>query len=344
MFKRLGEAVEKHPFLIIGASLIVLLLILGGLILALMSSVNSGTVAGEVEENNSGEIIEINDEPKNLTLYFYDFETGCALDGDVYFSDYLAGKSVEGITIINGRDYYSKVFDGVTVSLQGQTGSCFGENSNLPFQANWQINSNSYYINSEKILDFEAKINPRKPIYPATRKGFIRSEEIQDTYANINFNVDDSVRQDVDRIYSASKIDWISDSRQFSDEDYWQTPLELIENDAGDCEDWTVYFMSLLQEYDEDLNCNAMVWPTHMNVLCHIEEAFIMYDQEKRISRLTLSGDDGEGEILDFKQDLIDFYGFSEEEQKLISIFNWQGGRDFGEGEGFVSWILEQSN
>ena len=283
---------------------------------------------------------------KNVELYFYDLEENCTLDGEVFIEHYSLGNTKNGILLLNESLYEDKFFENARVSIIGTTDYCFGKDSDLPFKEVWEVPNLEYYFEYKKPLLFEAEVSPRRPYYPEEMQGFVRPEEVAESLSKININENDSQSENIEKILRRTYLNWVSDSLRFGKAEYWQTPLEFIHNKGGDCEDWAVYFLSLLRKYDSNLNCYAAVWHTHVNVLCQINQTFIILDQDKIRTDLVLHGEwsiqDNQIAARSWRNNYFRGYGIDPDERILYYLFNEEEYIEFENGqEDLIDWILK---
>jgi len=273
-------------------------------------------------------------------LIFYDSDTNCNLSGILVWGNFTA-TVVEGKYRLYKKDYRS--VDTMDVILYGDTDVCFGKNSNLPFYLEWE----SDYILEYSEYTFEAIFNPRSPEHPQAMQGFIRPYEVQERLNEVNFNEDNSQLENISQIFGRTYMNYISDSARFGKADYWQTPSDFIKSKGGDCEDWAIYTVSLLRAYDPNLNCYAALWYSHMNVLCQIDNKFIILDQDKVRKNLVLDEDlilqDNQIKARSWRNDYFKEYGIEPDERILYYLFNEKEFIEFENGqEDFIEWVLER--
>lgn len=245
----------------------------------------------------STEKIEVNEysifnnseiEVKSINLIFYDKNTNCSLNGNIFVDNTLLGQSNYGIFRLN-RTEYDQIFKfNSTISISGITDYCFLKNYNLPFAEYWYAGDlEDYFINNED-LHLEATLTPRQPRYYLEMQGFVRPEEAKVRLENIELDLRDSLERNTHEIFTHFIFSYVSDEAKFGQEEYWQTPGERILSGGGDCEDWAVYFVSLVRAYNSSIACYVSVWDTHANAICRFKERFIIYDQGQIFKTLNL--------------------------------------------------------
>lgn len=294
----------------------------------------------------AGNVVDDITPARDIEFFFYDTKTNCTINGEVYVGDHLLGSTEEGSLWITEKEYQNNFYETAKVSIIGATDNCFGKDSNLPFKEVWNIPDLEYYLENDEPLLLELELNPRWPYYPEEMQGFVRPEEVAEKLSSMNINENYSQLESIEKIFGKVYMNWVSDSGRFGLMEYWQTPSEFIKNKGGDCEDWAVYFLSLLRKHDPDLNCYAAVWHTHVNVLCHIDKKFIILDQDKVRKNLVLDEEeslqDNQIEARKWRNDYFKEYGIESDERILYYLFNEEEYIEFENGqEDFISWILE---
>ncbi len=286
---------------------------------------------------------------KEINLIFYDTNTNCKLNGNVSVNGLSLGSSQGGVFVLSEKDYNEKFKFNSSISISGRTDSCFGDNSNLPFARFWNVNDLEYYFDNAEDVPFEVSLTPRQPFNYEEMMGFVRPEEEMGALKGIYLNEGDTTIQDVDNIFSKYYLGYVSDSNRFSSDEYWQTPAELKKNMGGDCEDWAIGFVSLLRAYNSSLNCYAAVWDSHVNVICHINSVFIVYDQSKITKAYSVDANPSGSLIIDQENragirswinGYFEEYGLSAKDRKLYALFNEKDIITFSSTEEFISWTV----
>lgn len=280
--------------------------------------------------------------PSYIDLSFYDSNTNCSLTGTLIlgnFSDIVIG----GQYRLYEKDYLN--IETNEVILQGETDSCFGANSELPFYVVW----NSDYLLDSSPQNFDADLTDlRSPLWPQAMQGFIRPEEVGERYSRIKINENDSHLKNLDRIFAYGYIDYVSDDR-FGKKDYWMTPKDFMEAKGGDCEDWAIYMTSLTRRYNSSLDCYFAIWYTHANVICAVDRTYLIYDQEKVKKRAILDEDlsyqDNQIIVRKWINAYFDEYGISPSDRKLFYLINEEDIIVFEEegNEDFVNWAVQKA-
>ncbi len=285
---------------------------------------------------------------KNIELFFYDLKENCVIDGLVFVDNYFLGKTSGGIFLLNESEYMNNFFDDVEVSIFGKTDYCFGNDAGLSFKEVWDVSNLDYYLENNEVVFFEADVNPRWPVYPEEMQGFVRPDEVKERLLEMGINMNDSQLENIEKIFGHTYMNWASDNSKFKQAEYWQTPSDFIRNKGGDCEDWAVYFLSLLREYNSSLDCYAAVWYTHMNVLCQVDNLFIIFDQNKVRKNLVLDEEwtlqDNQIAVRSWRNNYFKEYGIPPDERILYYLFNEKEYIRFENGqEDFIDWVLEVS-
>lgn len=300
---------------------------------------------GKVEEELESDDWLVNLETDSIELIFYDNKTSCPLDGNIYFGNNLLGESQGGVFLLS-KENYDNFWGGGAVSIKGLTNYCFGENTNLPFVEYWEISDLDYYFEYEEPVEFETTLTPRQPRYLEEMQGFIRPYEITERLSKIGIDKNDSHSENIEKILGHTYMNYVSDIGRFRELEYWQTPSDFIKNKGGDCEDWAIYAVSLLRGYDSNLNCYAASWYTHMNVLCQINNLFIILDQDKIRKNVVLdeklSFQENQIEARSWRNNYFKDYGIAPDERILFYLFNEEKVIEFENGqEDFIAWVLE---
>ena len=273
-------------------------------------------------------------------LYFYESNTNCSLSGKLSIGNFNTNV-VDGYYNISFLDYQN--INNFTVILSGVTDYCFGDDANLPYYVVWE----SDYITDYSDYTFEATFNPRWPTEPQAMQGFIRPEEVEERYQRISIDEDETDLENLERIFSTSYMNWVSDPGRFGEVEYWQTPNDFIQSNGGDCEDWAIYMESLIKRYNSDLNCYLAIWHTHVNILCDIENKFIILDQEKIRKNLVLDNDsslqENQIKVRSWRNNYFEEYGISSDERMLYYLIDNDEIIYFEDGkEDFINWVLKR--
>jgi len=281
----------------------------------------------------------------NFATLGFIHNNSCKLDGEIFFGENLVGFSKGGRANISKEDYLS--FWTGEITLRGITDSCFGRDSSLPFIEEWAIKDLNYYFENDELLKFMTDFNPRWPYYPEAMQGFIRPNEVKEKFSKINLNENNSAFENIEIIFGHTYMNYVSDRGLFKEEEFWQTPSEFISNKGGDCEDWAVYLTSLLRAYDPNLSCYAAIWYTHVNVLCHLDNKFVLMDQDKVKSNLALEKDlifqDNQIKVRSWRNGYFEKYGIPPDERILFYLINDEEIIEFENGqEDLINWILER--
>jgi len=317
-----------------------------GLVFFVFSSFNQEN--SQITENDSIQNKDIVNETRNevkLVLYFLDEKTNCTVDGNLYSKETLIGEVAGGKIELNSSSF-NKIDS--EISIKGRTNICFGREANLPFYGSWELTGwdSIEKIGSEE--NFELDLDPRRPRYPEEMQDFIRPDEVSEKVAEINFEEGDTKIEDIERIFRRTYMNYASDEGVFGQEDYWQTPSDFLKNKRGDCEDWAIYAVSLLREYDPNLDCYAALWLTHMNVICAVNQTFLIFDQQQTEEQVKLDPkliiQDNKIEINKWINSYFKIYGIGVEDRELYYLFNEKELISFNDWrEELSDWMLKKS-
>ncbi|MEK6925832.1 MAG: transglutaminase-like domain-containing protein [Nanoarchaeota archaeon] len=282
-------------------------------------------------------VVSVSDiESKQVSFIFKDNKTGCSLNGGVYVDENYIGETENGV-----YDFLDGTY-GKEVKLKGETSDCFGSDAGLGFVDYWELPSLDAYFSSEKSLVLETSLNPRNPRSLEEVQGFIRPDEAQKYLSEITKYFNNDYEADLDRIADYG-IFYRYDSIIYSDS-YWQTPAETIKLGRGDCEDWAVTVLSLIEKYDSNAKCYGVLWQSHMSVFCYVNNKYIIYDQGNTKVVKTLSNDfyemEKKVELRKFLNSYFDEYGISVNGRKVQGVVNSKETKSFNDNEEFVEWLL----
>jgi len=291
---------------------------------------------------------ESNDEiSEEVILEFYDVGNNCSLNGEVYVEGEFIGKAINGELYLSKDSYVEKFSDGVELKMKGLTDSCFGRDSNLPFVEYWTVSGSEESFFSDEVLQFETELNPRWPVYLEAVQGFIRPYEVENVFLGINFDEEDSYLEDLEKILATTYLTYFSDKGQFGETEYWQTPGEFARSRQGDCEDWAVYSLSLLRNYDLNLDCYLAWGYIHISILCNINETFVMFDQYGIEESFSLNEDSSfqtnQIKTRKWKDRYFENYGFTPEERVIWFLINDKEIIEFEDGKtDFTDWVVNK--
>ena len=308
-------------------------------------------ITENVVDNTNRQIIDENIDKiiseRSIELFFYDIEKNCTLDGKVFVGENYLGETRDGIFMLNKTEYLNKFFDNVEISIEGISSSCFRNDANLPFLEIWNVPELDYYFENDKQVVFEAESNLRRPSYYGEMMGFVRPEEAKN-YLNKNiakYFKANKYEENLDRI-SEYSIRYRSDLLVFGEGEYWQTPAETLNRGHGDCEDWAVTTLSIMRAYNSSLECYNSLWPTHMSIICFIDNSMIIYDQGNIKYKATISPRLNEQEkkfkVRDARNKYFDEYGLEPGERMLYALFNEKELITFETEEDFVDWVANK--
>lgn len=301
----------------------------------------------DISKNMNSKKIESSNALRYADLYFYDNKTNCSLNGQVIINNKSLGNTTQGHFAINSETR------GGSVILQGLTDSCFGKDNNLPFFENWEISDFDYYFENNETAYFITSLTPRTPRYYQEMVGFVRPNEVAAEISSFKIDNDSSEKLQVDSIHDHFFLSYMNDYDKFRQLEYWQTPKNSIKNKAGDCEDWAIYFDSLIRAYNPEANCYVALWDTHSNVICRFNRSFVAYDQAKiKKTFQLLSNPENDSTILQdnkintrsWLSNYFSSYGLSASEREIYALFNDKELITFENREDFVSWVVSFSN
>lgn len=298
--------------------------------------------------------------PKTISISFIDSNSQCSVDGKFSINGQAIGMTEKGSIYLSQPEYekYSD-FDN-EFSLSGRTGICFGKDSNLPFVEYWEnVNMADSFANGSN-LTLLLKLDPRHPEFLSEVQDFIRPTEVTEYYnAKLEDYVVNSTKEDLRRI-TGFDMKYKSNELLFNDVNYWRTPGEVLRDRlGGDCKNWAVTALSLINNYDSSLQCYTVLWdgdPSggHMNVFCHYDDTFAIYDQQRIISSVSLPSktlqsmgvEKGKARIKEMLSDYYEKYGLSEENvvYALVNGSEIVAFDDTTSNESFINWAISQVN
>jgi hypothetical protein len=290
------------------------------------------------------------EKPRNINLTFYDKNTTCSLNGEIYVDELFLGMTEEGKYLLTKEEYDEKFQINSLLFIQGETENCFGKDSNLPLAMGWETPDLNYYFDTGEEVLFEAEINPRQPAYFSAMQGFIRPEEIDLESFHLTTNL--SSTQAVEELFSKFYMSYISDSAFFGETEYWQTPKDLLKNRAGDCEDWAITMISIIEAYNSSIDCYLAGWDTHMNMICNFNNKTMgMFDQDKistfnsieKNSNLDATiTQENKISVREWIGNYFENYGLNPNERTLYHLINSKEIILFESKEDFVNWVVEK--
>jgi len=278
--------------------------------------------------------------PKQVTLYFLD-ENNCSLDGYLFVSNELVGKTENGLFNLS-YDYYKEEFDSGEINLFGKLGSC--SNEKLFFDKYWQLSEiPEYYFLGNSTFKFKTSISPHNP----SRKellAFIQPDIVRTELENIKFT--GNTLDDLSKIneYLNDKVNYTEDWDFNKEQNYWQTPKETLNLKQGDCEDYSTALLSLFLAYNNSLNCYNIVLSSHVTTMCHIGDYYIYYDQKKTELKKQVTGRNIETKprLRALKEEYFEHYGINESEG-IHYAFNEYRFIEFKNNEDFITWQAAMS-
>ena len=146
--------------------------------------------------------------------------------------------------------------------------------------------------------------------------------------------------------YLNMNFSWVSDQENFNTSEYWQFPSEFIKRQSGDCEDWTLAFISMVMAYDNTSRCFAAdILIDEGNSVGGHEGGFCIFGQEFRIYdqylHTTYTTDDGGSYIVNRWCDAMKYMAELPEDSncRIVRIFNNKVYETFDSKDGFSEWL-----
>lgn len=287
----------------------------------------------------TGKVVE--EQKKQVKLYFYDETSGCVLNGYVFIGEKVIGKSVNGFYNLTYENYLTNFQNNEDISIFGELGSCFNT-PELYFDKSWEVPEiKKSHFPGENTFNFKAEITPNNPSNRELQ-GFIQPEKTKSELGKISTNANSL--DDLSEInnYLNNKINYVEDWDFDKKINYWQTPVETLNLKQGDCEDYSTTLLSLFLAYNNSLNCYNIVFSSHVASFCYIDNYYVYYDQKrielkKRINEIGLTKI--KSQITELNQDYFKYVGVNEEEEKKIHYaFNDNEFVKFEDEEDFINW------
>ena len=283
---------------------------------------------------------------KIVYLEFYDANSSCDLNGNLFVNDDFLGEVEDGSFEL---DFYGNITMDDVFALSGVLGSCFGKEKGVPFFLEWSVPN----LLHEQRYEFISEGGFRWPKYPEAMQGFIRPEDTFQKYLTIDLTDADDEWGVIDKLSGYSYMNYVTDNGKFGEPEYWQLPKEFVYNRAGDCEDWAVYMVSLFRNYEPKPDCYLAIWLTHANVVCNIDSKFMIIDQEKVEKDVVLYSDYTEQEnkvrIRKWMNSYFDAYftlipGIGPSDRKLFYLINEDEIIEFEDTPNdFYEWMLDRT-
>ncbi len=296
--------------------------------------------------NFTGRVVEELD--KKVQFYFYDEDSNCPLNGYVFVGDKVIGKSNNGLFDLSYENYLENVQENEGISIFGELGSCFNE-PGFFFDKYFVIpNIEKYEFTGEKIFNFKTNINFNNPSQKELQ-GFIQKDNVKSELKKIK-TYNRSILEDLSEInnHLSIKINYIEDWDFDKEINYWQTPLETLRINQGDCEDYSTSLLSLFLAYDNSLNCYNLIFSSHVTTFCYAEDHYVYYDQnmvevKKQINKQSLTK--AKPQLLKLKKDYFDKSGVEEDfENKAYYAFNDNDFVEFENEDDFLNWQYNLEN
>jgi predicted transglutaminase-like cysteine proteinase len=296
-------------------------------------------------ENFSNENIFSNLNSKEL--YFYNNNTNCGLSGNLTSDKNYLGEVINGYITLSDSNL-KLIKKGSILHLYGITDFCFGDDANLPFEDYWEPSDDLSSI-TESQLSYFTSFNPRTPYYENSIMGFIRPEEAKPFLEEIKkqYSFENNTFEDLKKInqYMGQIIYW-EDIDLYKQKDYWVTPQEILISGKGDCEDWSIGFISLTKYYNNSLECYALATSAHITSFCFIQNKnandFAFFDQKSIWMKTRIEPSFSEQEkktaIRSLKNEFFEEFGISLKDQQIYFAFNDKDFISFNNTEEFVTW------
>lgn len=283
---------------------------------------------------------------KNVVLSFKDTRTNCTLTGDMYLNNAFYG------TVENGVIKVSDLPHNALVAITGVTDTCFGVDANLSYIQSWTLSNGDYYYFTNTSVPFDSYVDARHPPTPEAMQSFVRPNEARPMLSKINVDENKSLSQNLDAIANYP-LSYISDIAFFKRYDYWQTPRETLTNKKGDCEDWATTILSLMRAYYPSVDCYDALWPTHVSVFCHVNNDFVMYDQQHTRKAVSFTPNpthdpavtqENRRQARTFLKSYFTEFGIHNDDRSLQALYNDKDVQKFDSTESFITWMLNESN
>jgi hypothetical protein len=324
-------------------SILIVLLVALILVTAVLGAVI--TIGSTQEDQITGSSIDIPD--KEIIFEFIDTNTECPLNGEVYFNEFYLGETEYGKIALKEFDYIynENNFDINYISLKGLTSNCFGDESGLGFSEQWNVGNLEYYYASNTDFILEANIDARRPSGFYSVQSYIRPSEVM-TYVDSlsKYFEDHDLEENMDKIMSYS-IRYRHDHILFDEIEYWQTPAETLELGHGDCEDWAVTAISMLEAYDPTIDCYLILWQDHVSVLCYVDSEYIIYDQDRTKFSSKIDEDleelEQKRELRTMREEYFDEFGIGSDARGIYGLVSNDEIVIFNEPEDFIDWLYE---
>lgn len=319
---------------------------------------------------NTPESLNVSTEPPINAIYinFKDMNNSCFLDGTISIDGKNIGETNQNYFYLTKPQYDQLFTSNSILKLNGTTGYCFGKDSDLPFVLSWDLSDLNYYFNTGQNLTLETStLDPRNPegyafdfeSYYQIIQGFIRPSETLDYYTReVEKYLKNDTRKDLDQV-AGFNMNYRGNALLFG-KNYWRTTSEFLkEGREGDCKDWSLLTLSMIENYNSSLDCYLTLWSGssevgHINVLCHYGDNFIIYDQDQVSSRVSISQESLNsaglvGSKIKIRQMVNNYYSeyglpsqdviYSLINSKKIIIFN-----ETENNEEFINWVINQVN
>jgi len=111
---------------------------------------------------------------------------------------------------------------------------------------------------------------------------FITPKEVQPSFDGIRAYFKNDTLYDLERIakYTNHKVPYRYD--ELMPEEHWRMPAKILEDNYGDCEDWSNVFVSMALLYGNGLDCYAIAFPEHIGASCFSGNSLYLLSQGGR--------------------------------------------------------------
>ncbi|MEA2003859.1 MAG: hypothetical protein U9O53_02770, partial [archaeon] len=132
--------------------------------------------------------------------------------------------------------------------------------------------------------------------------------------------------------------------------DYWQLPNETLIKNRGDCEDFSVAFVSLMKAYDPSLKCYSMSLINHQSSICKYtedeDEYYIIIDMSLYMTEIVSDASIKQKEVKKrqlevFFNDYFNDAGLIEENRQIDAIFDGSDLVFFENFDEFLIYLIE---
>ena len=315
-------------------------------------------IEGSSSEGIFKEIFEINEEDSEYEIIdfwissnlpdYNRIETNnskCIFSGDIYDVDtnYMIGLSDEtGV-------YFYDLTEGLPSSLF-LDGNMVCEDGEIIPDSWIVVRESKHKINEDSII---IEINIHKPETYYEFMNYIRPDDVRwwlEKY--INKKVLGDKEEDIKIIWSYldGKFNYLYDDKGVNELEYWQLPNETLIKNRGDCEDFSVAFVSLTKAYDPSIKCYSMSLISHESSICKYteeeDEHYIIIDMSLYMTEIVSDASIKQKEIKKrqlelFFNDYFNDAGLIEENRQIDAIFDGSDIVFFEDFDEFLIYLIE---